>query len=208
MKSKKTLRIGLDGICAALCFIISIITSVSCQLELMRDDKRQSNWEFILVFGGCLYGAICITAFVFEHVQRTKYYRTPLLPVGAVYMTLLLMLHSLFTGNYFSMAHDWANSEDSALWRQNLILCVFSILLVGCLGAYGVGNAPRKFTTLTYMFLLTLGDAAHTQFLFNTTYDSRLAMMVLVPISIIAGAAISWMIEDKNRQWGQLFVFF
>lgn len=81
------------------------------------------------------------------------------------------------------------------------------MLLVGCLGVYGVGNAPRRFTTVTYIFLLALADGAHAQFLFNTTYDGRLAMMIVVPIAIAAGAAISWSIEDKNRLWGQLFVF-
>lgn len=123
-------------------------------------------------------------------------------------MTVLLTLHSLFTGNYFSMTHEWSSDEGSIVWRQNLILCVFSLLVVGCLGIYGVGNAIRKFTTVIYIFLLALADGAHTQLLYNTTYDGRLAMMIVVPVSIVAGAAISWAIEDKNRQWGQLFAFF
>lgn len=117
MKSTRTLRVGLHGICAVLCFIISIIVSVSCQLELMHSDKKQSNWEFILVIGGCLYGAICIIAFVFEYFQRTQYYRTPLFSTGALYMTVLLTLHTLLTGNYFSMTHKWVSDEDSIVWR-------------------------------------------------------------------------------------------
>ena len=68
VKSKRTLRVGLDGICAVACFIISIAVSVSCQLELIQDNKKQSNWELVLIVGGCMYGAICILAFVFEHV--------------------------------------------------------------------------------------------------------------------------------------------
>ena len=80
--------------------------------------------------------------------------------------------------------------------------------MVGCLGAYGVGNAPRRFTTLIYIFLLTLADGAHVQFLYNTTYEGRLAMMIAVPVAIVTGAAVSWTVEDRNKQWGQLFVFF
>lgn len=30
VKSRRTLRVGLDGICGALCFIISIVVSVLC----------------------------------------------------------------------------------------------------------------------------------------------------------------------------------
>lgn len=67
VKSKKALRVGMDGICAALCSIVSIVTSVSCQLELINDDKKQSNWELLLLICGCLYGAVCVVAFAFEY---------------------------------------------------------------------------------------------------------------------------------------------